>query len=73
MAIMESIIVADDATTATIRAGSNGSAPLSHLDAARTAPQLRTYTDRTQRLYDLVRERMTRTQTVWGDDPRHIR
>ena len=40
----------------------------SHLEAAKTAWQLRTFTPRTARLYDLVRDRMTRPQTTWGSD-----
>lgn len=35
---------------------------------ARTAPALRTFTPRTQRIYDRVRQQMTRTQVTWGDD-----
>lgn len=46
----------------------NGGMHYASLDAARTDPHLRTYTPRTQRLYDLVRERMTHPQTTWGDD-----
>ena len=38
------------------------------LETARTAAPLRTYTERTQRLYDVVRDRMTRLQTTWGGD-----
>ena len=36
--------------------------------AARSDPQLRGYTPRVQRLYDTVRQRMTRPQIVWGDE-----
>ena len=47
--------------------GTRTAQPFRSLDAARMAPELRTYTPRTQRLYDLVRDRMTRRQVVWGD------
>ena len=42
--------------------------PSGRLDTARSAPELRLYTHRTQRLYDIVRERMTHPQRSWGDD-----
>ena len=47
----------------------------SNIEGVRTAPQLRTYTERVQRLYDVVHDRMTRSQVTWGrnldifDDP----
>ena len=66
MASIESITLAADESS-TANNGSNGSGPLSSLDVARSAPELRAYTGRTQRLYDVVRERMTRPQTVWGE------
>ncbi len=59
---------------ATARNGSNGGGPAAFteaspsLDRARTAPALRGYTARTQRLYDVIRARMTQPQIVWGDD-----
>ena len=43
-------------------------APRTSVDAARTSPARRGYTERTRRLYDLVRERMTRPQVAWGEE-----
>ncbi len=38
------------------------------VDVARAAHVLRTYSERTQRLYDVVCERMTRPQMAWGEE-----
>lgn len=55
-------------TIESIRINPNPAEGHSSLEAARTAAALRTYTERTQRLYDVVRDRMTRPQTTWGGD-----
>ena len=50
------------------RIDTNFAGPEADLETARTDPLLRGQTDRTARLYDLLRERMTRPQLTWGGE-----
>jgi formate C-acetyltransferase len=68
MASVDSVsVTGDELRNADWRTASPVALTSTWLEAALTAPSLRTYTDRTRRLYDRARERMTHTQTVWGD------
>lgn len=60
--------ITDDAHRSAYPMAGNGTPSRVRLELVCTDRQLRSYTPRTQRLYDVVRARMTRPQLTWGGD-----